>query len=227
MRKIGTLYIDCEDLEDIIIKLQASFKVEFQSDKIENKITIQQLADKLISKLNLKEGNECTSQIVFYKLKKDLIEKLHLKDKDLHPKTKLRDVFPIKGRRQAWKNSIEDFAIHVPRLSPPTYLILTLALFFIAPIIIIPTCSFVYGLILFAASCIGSKLANKFGKSLPTDDLGTLAKIISSENYLDSRKHLNNINTPEIKRHVYNMIIDWQPKEDRKLITMTTKLNYI
>lgn len=227
MHELKTLHIDSEDLEDILIRLQDSFKFEFIEGEVENLITIDQLADKVITRLDLQDSKECTSQIVFYKLREHLLDKLKNTDKELLPKTRLRDIFPRKGRKQLWKNVFLDFDIKMPNLTPPTYLVLILVLAFIASIIISFSYSFVFGLILIASSWIAWKLSYRFGKSFPVNDLGELAKKMSSENYLDSRKHLNSINVPEIKRLVFDMIVDWQSEEEQELIKMDTKLDYV
>ena len=227
MNELKTLHIDSEDLEDILGKLQDSFKFDFSDFEIENLITINQLADRVISKLDFQEGKECTSQIVFYKLRKHLIDNLKIDDTELLPKTRLRDLFQRKGRKQLWDNIFSGFYVKIPRLSPPGYLILILILFFIASVIVMFSSSFFIGLILFAASWIGWKLSDRYGKSFPAENLGELAKRISSETYIDSRKHKNTVNIPEIKRLVYDMIVDWQSEEDKKIISMNTQLDYV
>ena len=227
MKELETLNIDSEDFEDILGKLQDSFKFEFSDYEIENLITIDQLADRVISRLNYKEGEECTSQIVFYKLRKHLTDKLKISDKELLPKTRIRDLFQRKGRRQLWDDVFAEFYVKIPKLTPPGYVILTLILSFIASVIVMFSSNFIIGLLLFATSWIGWKLSNRYGKSFPVNDLGELAEKLSSENYIDSRKYKQTINIPEIKRLVYDMIVDWQSEEDKKIISMNTQLDYV
>ena len=227
MQELETLQIDSEDFGDILGKLEESFKFEFHESEIENLITIEQLADKVISRLDFQEGKECTSQIVFYKLRKHLIDKLKITEQELLPKTRLRDLFQRKGRRQLWDNVFADFYVKIPKLTPPGYLILTLILSFIASVIVMFSSNFIVGLVLFATSWIGWKLSNRYGKSFPVNDLGELAEKLSSENYIDSRKHKQTINIPEIKRLVYEMIADWQSEENKKIISMNTQLDYV
>jgi hypothetical protein len=227
MDKLETLHIDSEDFEDILIKLQDSFKFEFLDSEIENLITIDQLADRVISRLNYKEGKECTSQIVFYKLRKHLTDKLKKSDKELLPKTRLHDLFPRKGRRQKWESVFADFYIKIPQLTPPGYLILILILSFIASVILVFSYSSIIGLTAFAATLISWKISYRLGKSFPVKDLRDLAGKLSSENYIDSRRHKQTINIPEIKRLVYDMIVDWQSEEDKKTISMNTQLDYV
>lgn len=226
-QELETLKIDSEDMGEILINLQNSFKFQFLENEIENKMTIGQLADKVISKLNLQEGMECTSQVVFYKLKSHLIKKLEINNKVLSPKTKFREIFPQKGRKKLWKSVFSDFYLKIPDLTPPVSLILTLVLLIAISAIITLSYSKLYGIILFAVSCIGFILSFRFGKTFPVEDLAELVKKLSSENYLDSRRDLNTINTLEIRRLVFEMIVSWQSDEDKKLITMNTKLDYL
>ncbi len=60
------LKIESEDYADLLGRIEESFRIKFSFDEIRNYQSIQQIIDLVISKLDFKEGLECSNQIAFF-----------------------------------------------------------------------------------------------------------------------------------------------------------------
>ena len=226
MNNSTILDIALEDFEELIIKIEDSFEFRFSEGEIRNKITIDELAKIVISKIDLKEGIECSNQIVFFKLRKLLSERMKLEHSEITPDSKLKGVFPKKKRRNIWKQTFDQFELPAPELSPnTTFLIFTLLAALISFFFIFGE-NWIYGLSIFSTSVLAVSLMYKFGKSLPAETIGEFAQLIVEEKYLRVRKHLGSINKKEVREIIFATFTDWLEQEERDALNMNTMINF-
>ena len=98
-------HIDDEDFGDLIPQIENSFGFEFDYEEITNNMTIENFSELVISKMSMENGQECSTQIVFYRIRKALTEKLGIEKSIIKTKTELSSVFAKKNRINNWKNT--------------------------------------------------------------------------------------------------------------------------
>ena len=102
-------HIDDEDFGDLISQIENSFGIEFDYEEITNNMTIEKFSELVISKMTMENGQECSTQIVFYRIRKALTEKLGIEKSIINTKTELSSVFAKKNRINNWKNTFGEF----------------------------------------------------------------------------------------------------------------------
>jgi len=220
-------HIDVEDFEDLMFQLEISFDFKFELEEITNNMTIDELSELVISKINMENGQDCATQIAFYKIRKALTEKLGIKNNTINPKTQLETVFPKKNRIKNWKNLFGEFNYKEIDLQPSpipyTISILTtvISFFFLFG-------SYkLYAIPIFIFSIILTKLLSKYGKRFPSKNMGELIKRIVRFNYKNVRTEKGTINILETKNLIFHHLTDWLQPSEMENMNMNTKINYI
>lgn len=221
-----TLKIDSEDYEDLIVMMEKSFGIRFETDDVENNMSIDDLANLVIAKVGLEPGNECSTQIVFYRLRQLFMDKLGFDKHQIKTQTALKTIFPSEKRREKWYDVFNNVDLDIPGLLPPMWLIGSLGLCIPIAVIFLFASYWVYGSALLLASLSGIYIANKLGKTLPATTIGDLAKLIARHNYRKTRGHLNNINVNEVKTIIFDMMTDWLYQHEIEKVSMDTKICY-
>lgn len=219
-------HIDDEDFGDLISQIEQFFEIEFDYEDITNNITIEEFSELVISKMNMENGQECSNQIAFYRIRKALTEKLGIKKSVINTKTELNKVFPKKSRIKNWKHTFGELNYNginlQPRSIPYGISILTtiISFFFFFG------AYRVYAIPIFILSIITAKILVKYGKRFPAKTIGELTKEIVKNNYKSVRTEKGTINITEIKKLIFSQLTDWfDPKEVRNM-NMETKINY-
>jgi hypothetical protein len=220
-------HIDDEDFGDLILQIEKSFGFEFETEEIRNNMTIDEFCNLVISKMNMENGQECTTQITFYKLRKALSKKLGITKNSISPKTELETIFPKKNRISDWKKLFGELNYTGIELQPPlipyTISILTIILSFFFMFGNYK----IYAIALFLTSILLTKLLSKYGKRLPVKTLGQLTNKIVKHNYKNVRTEKGTINIMEIKNLIFHHLTDWLQPNEVENMDMNTKINYI
>ncbi|MDR2271052.1 MAG: hypothetical protein LBF27_09125 [Sphingobacterium sp.] len=61
--------VDPDDISDLLVKLEKSFDMKFESTELMHIFTFGELCDHITNKIQLAHSNDCTSQQAFYKLR--------------------------------------------------------------------------------------------------------------------------------------------------------------
>ncbi|WP_028873634.1 hypothetical protein [Psychroserpens burtonensis] len=222
-------HIDDEDFGDLILQIENSFGIEFDYEEITNNMTIEKFSELVISKMSMENGQECSTQIVFYRIRKALTEKLGVEKSIINTKTELNSVFAKKNRINNWKNTFGKFNYNGIKLQPSSIpygisiLTTKVSFFFFFG-------SYrIYAIPIFILSIITAKILVKYGKKIPAKNIGDLAKVIVKSNYKSVRTEKGTINISEIKKLIFIQLTDWlEPKEVKNMnMNMQTKINYI
>ncbi len=225
MKKI--CHIDDEDFVDLISRMEKSFGIEFDYEELTNYLTIEDFSELIISKMDMENGQECSTQIAFYRIRKALIEKLGIEKSIISPKTELNNLFPKKGRIKNWKHTFAELNYSGINLQPPSIpygisILTTIVSFFFF------FGSFrVYAILIFILSIVTSKILVKYGKRFPAKNIKELAKEIVRKNYKSVRTEKGTINITEIKKLIFIQLTEWLGPKEVKNMNMETKINYI
>jgi len=220
-------HIDDEDFGDLISQIENSFGIEFDYEEITNNMTIEKFSELVISKMSMENGQECSTQIVFYRIRKALTEKLGIEKSIINTKTELSSVFAKNNRIKSWKNTFGEFNYTGINLQPSSIpygisILTTIVSFFFF------FGSYrLYAIPIFILSIITAKILVKYGKRFPAKNIGELAKVIVKNNYKSVRTEKGTINITEIKKLIFIQLTDWLEPKEVKNMNMETKINYI
>ena len=220
-------HIDDEDFGDLISQIENSFGFEFDYEEITNNMTIENFSELVISKMSMENGQECSTQIVFYRIRKALTEKLGIEKSIINTKTELSSVFAKKNRINNWKNTFGEFNYNGINLQPSPFpygisILTTIVSFFFF------FGSYrIYAIPIFILSIITAKILVKYGKTFPAKNIGELTKEIVKNNYKSVRTEKGTINITEIKKLIFIQLTDWLEPKEVKNMNMETKINYI
>tara|TARA_B110000238_G_C15946791_1_gene361436 strand:- start:17 stop:697 length:681 start_codon:yes stop_codon:yes gene_type:complete len=223
----NTCHIDDEDFGDLISQIENSFGIEFDYEEITNNMTIEKFSELVISKMTMENGQECSTQIVFYRIRKALTEKLGIEKSIINTKTELSSVFAKKNRINNWKNTFGEFNYNGINLQPSPFpygisILTTIVSFFFF------FGSYrIYAIPIFILSIITAKILVKYGKTFPAKNIGELTKEIVKNNYKSVRTEKGTINITEIKKLIFIQLTDWLEPKEVKNMNMETKINYI
>jgi hypothetical protein len=221
------LKIDSEDFEDLLFQIENSFQVEFDFEEIHNNLSIKQIIDKVVTRLNLQEGTECSSQIVFFRLRQLISKKHRIKHSQISLETKLKEIFPFQDRRKSWCETFNDFDLKVPKLGPPMGVFLPAILTALISFFFIFGKNWIYGLSVFLISIIIIYLSSKFGKVLPCENLRELTTNIAKYDYRGTRTKVGTYNTKEINQTILKLFTDWLGEYEGRNVNLETKIDYI
>jgi acyl carrier protein len=198
------LNIESEDLEHMLLKIEESFNIRFETDELAHVKTYGEFCEAVKAKINLDHSDTCTTQQAFNKLRASLANSLELDREKVTPDTKLTEIFPRKTRKAQLKKLERELGFKLFLLRPPFFLtgllgitiLFSFILFFI---------DWKYGFGAFGLSIFGFWISNKIGNELDLNTVGELTEKITRENYLKSRTNSKTINKNELDK----LLEDW------------------
>lgn len=195
----GLYNTDPDDISDLLVKVEKSFQIEFKNNELRYISTFGELCDHIANKIQLEHSNECTSQQAFYKLRDAIASTLQIDHRTISTNSALIEVMPKQNRLSLVKK-LEDhlgFKLHI--LRPPYGISLTLSIVLVTSFVVL-FFNWQVGLAGLAFSNVGLWFANKIGNELEVQTVGQVAKKITRENYLKSRRDPNTFNKIEIEK---------------------------
>jgi acyl carrier protein len=193
-----TIKVESEDIEEILLKIEKSFNIKFTTEGLKNAKTFGDFNTIILSKINVENKNDCTSQQAFYKLRTAILTEKKI---DIKPDTQLADIFPRATRKQDIKTLEARLEMKLDILTPKTLIIRLLTLLVIISIIglfIRPNLG-VAGIIF---SIISFELAYKLGIEFPINSVGELSNRMVKMHYSQSRRNPLTANSEEIKAQI-------------------------
>ena len=191
--------VDPEDIEDILKKAEKSFDIKFIPNELAYVTNFGQLCDHIIDKIKVEETDGCTSQQAFYKLQDALSEVLNLEKKQITPQAQLQKFLGREARRKVVNQLEKRLGFKISILQPPAWLTLVLVVALFVSFFSI-FWNWKLGIPGLALSVIALMLANKFGKELNLKTVGAVAKKMSHEHYLKSRRNSKTVNKEELEK---------------------------
>lgn len=108
------------DTVEIVMAIEERFGIDIPNDEAENLFTTRDLIEFVYGKVrhNIADKRVCLSQRAFYRIRRQLQEKLDLSRDAVRPKTKWADIIPLEGRREIWADLTQSMNLttHAPTL---------------------------------------------------------------------------------------------------------------
>jgi hypothetical protein len=208
--------IDPEDVGDVLLKIERSFNIRFTDEDLTHVKTFGALCDLVVDKVKQVQGDSCTTQQAFYKLRNAINAKKPIEKCDLRPQTKLCELFPRDNRIEVVADLEAEMGLHMNLLRPKPGIVWA----FLAALVVFITVSVVYGVVGYAGAAIsiaGLILAGKFGKELKVKTLGDLSEKIAREHYLKCRRDASTVNRGEVADKVKELLADYLDVEPAAL----------
>jgi len=204
MKEFELKNTDPDDIEDLLVKVEKSFGIEFSENELVNVQTFGELCDHIKNKIQLDQKDDCTSQQAFYKLRNVLSSILKVDKDEIIPNTQLVDLLPRQLRKTKIKQIEQSLGFKLALLRPPHFVTNFLLLLLLGSIISL-FFSWQLGLSGIGLSIGGLWFAFKVGNELDLKTVGQVAEKMTRENYLKSRRNSKTFNEKEIER----VLIDW------------------
>jgi acyl carrier protein len=195
---------DSDDINDILIKVEKSFAIRFEKNELSEIRTFGELCDHIISKVNREEANDCTGQQAYYKLRNAIATTLQIDSKEITTSSVINEVLPRASRRSRTKQLERELGFKLNILRPPYWITGTLGIICIVSIVGL-FFDWKLGLFGILLSSVGIWLANNLGIETDLETVGEMAKKISQENYVASRRNPLTFN----KNEIHNILTDW------------------
>ncbi|MBK9993400.1 MAG: hypothetical protein WAS56_01950 [Saprospiraceae bacterium] len=196
--------VDKECIEDLLLKVEVSFDIQFIKGELYYIGTFGELCDHINNKIKLETVDDCTSQQAFYKLRNALSKTLQIETKTISVNHLLKELLPRRNRRSKITTLEENLGIKLNILRPPywvTRIILIAFLFSVVGLFF----NFQIGFAGLMCSIIGFWISIKIGNEFDLESVGQVAEKMCRENYLQSRRNPKTFNRSEIEK----VLIDW------------------
>jgi ABC-type multidrug transport system fused ATPase/permease subunit len=216
--------IDSEDMGDTLLKLEKSFGIKFAHNSFKDAKTFGDICQIIESQILFIGKDDCTLQQAFYKIREAIRLTGNPYRKNIEPKTKLEDVFPLSNRRQHVKQFEQALGFSVNILSMKTWLAIAILFGFIFSLIaFIFNWQFaVIGLLFFI---LFTWVASKFSKELNVSTVGHLTEKIVREHYSLARRNNGTVNKTDIVKIIQDVFIA-NHLLDRKHLTKDATLGW-
>lgn len=206
---------DVLDVEEVITDIEKSFNINFEENELGHIKTFGEFQDYVIQKMEGDENFDCTSQQIFYKLRKIISENFNFKSENINPKTSLNEIFPLNNRRQnvSKMQKLLNFSGNILILDNISQIVL-ISVFTIS--IVLFFFNFFNGAIIFVIGLLLSEFlkANTF----KVKNIKELSYLILKENYANSRSVAKTFNPHEIRNAIQDIFSDKLQIEKSKLI---------
>lgn len=196
---------DAEDVEDVLRIIEKSYNIKFAANEMATLKTFGEFSDHIISKINLEEKSDCSSQQAFYKLKSAITKVTDIPEKEITPSASLKKLFPVK-RRTIFALIEKELNLKLNAFTIPNLIILSLIVALLISIIAI-FFNWIYGVSGLILTLLFLKIMDKTTTQFSEDTIGGLVRKMILENYLQSRRNPNSYNKSEIKKNLEALFI--------------------
>jgi hypothetical protein len=220
---MGIYKLDNDELEnmgDLIPRIEKMYQFKFKDDEISKIKNYNDFCDLIVSKIDLENVENCSSQQAFYKLRKSIIACNLAEIIQINPETKLEAIFPRKDRLKRVRSLERNIGFKINMIHPPLALSVFLSSLAVASFVFL-FFDFKFGFLGLGIAILSLNLAKKFGKEMKIQSIRELVEKITQENYLKIRTNTNTINRKELKSVITNWIADHLDLEKEKLKTAT------
>ncbi|MFN3405361.1 MAG: hypothetical protein ACK40G_14770 [Cytophagaceae bacterium] len=218
LNKTNTIEFHDFDFEEFIKELEESFEIQFDDNDFKEVFNVGQFVEVICNKVNATVTNSCSSQIVYYKLRKVILEKLN---KSIHPKTNLYEIFPKDNKEEFWCMMSENLGLKLPGLLPPRWftVFITSPLFFmIFGSFLLLFFQFIIGAFIFVTSLILLKVSmmvsDRYFNDYPVDKIENLVTQVLIRNY--KKINQGRFDKREVENIIKEMLLDYSGMDKNK-----------
>jgi len=111
------------DLQEIVKSVETAFDVRFEKAEISNESTFEDLYNALACRLGTGAvtSDRCLTSIVFWRLRRAMIDVLDLPKNAITPSTPIEASIPALHRRRTWSDLSERLALRLPGMEYPSW----------------------------------------------------------------------------------------------------------
>ena len=202
------LKIDSEDLEDMLLKIEDSFDIRFETNELAHVKTYGEFCDAIKDKISLDHSEDCTTQQAFYKLREAITKSTDINRKEIIPTTTLAEIFPKKTRKNQIKILEMNLGFKLSILRPPYFVTGFLAILLLASFVML-FIYWQYGLIGLGLALGGFWISNKLGNELDVKAVRDLSNKMTREHYVKSRRNSKTMNKNEFDKILEDWFVDF------------------
>lgn len=188
--------IDPEEVEDAIKMAEETFGIKLIQKDLDGVNHFGEFCDTVIEKTGLPDAEGCTTQQAFYKLREAIVKTRHIAKTQLHPSSKLEDIFPKKTRSNDIRVVERYINLNLHLLKPALWVINSLFIGFGVACVMIFV-NWKAGLLAFMVDFLCLKMATYFAPEFAVTTLGQVAEKMALKHYRASRRKPGTINKKE------------------------------
>lgn len=196
--------IDSEEAGYLLLKIEKSFDIKFGNTELMHIKTFGELCDHIISKIQLDNSDDCTTQQAFYKLRDAIAILFSFDNKTITTNSTLNKFIPRQKRREKIRDLENYLGVQLKILRPPHWVTNTLLILLLVSIVGL-FFKWQFGLLGLCISFGGLWFSSKIGNELDVQTVGQLAEKMTRENYLKSRRNPKTYNKNEIEK----LLTEW------------------
>ena len=195
---------EIEDINYFLVNVEKSFGIKFAKNELVHIATYGELCDHIANKIQLDHSEGCTTQQAFYKLRNAISSIFNIDQKSITIDSQIIDILPRRNRR-AMTGKLEKYlGFKLNILRSPHSVSLTLFILVFVSLVGLYF-SWQIGVLGLIFSIGGLVVTNKIGIELEVQTVGELARKMTRENYLKSRRNSKTFNKNEIEK----VLTDW------------------
>lgn len=207
---------DPYDFNDVLAEIQKDFKFKFDKYELKDVTKFGELCDVIISKLNYKNCDECTSQHTFYRIRSFLVQNFGMDPQKIKPSSTLNEIFGKTGRHKKIKMLEHSLGIRIKILEPSRGLVIA-AIF----MLLVSVGTFLldrsFGLILFSLFVIFLTFVINDRSKFKFDTLSEAIYYVMEREYFFLRRDKSSVNPRELNLLMEKKILRILPSKLKKL----------
>ncbi len=199
--------VGVEDVGDVLELIEKKLNIRFGKTELADVKTFGELCDIILSKINLPQKDDCTSQQAFYKLRDAIVEQMAIDKARIRPETTLIELFSGNSRTKKIK-SIEKslgFKLNILRIRRSVILIIVLGFAITSLAMFI---NIIYGIISATLVLIYIAIKARKIKEFKVATIGEVVKMMEKDNYFKSRRNPGTINRKEVRKLLERFFLD-------------------
>jgi len=199
---------EIEDINELLAnKVEKSFDIKFGKTELNHISTFGELCDHIANKIQLEHSEDCTTQQAFYKLRNAISSKFKIDKKTISTDSQIIDFLPRWNRRSMITEIEKHLGFKLNILCPPHFVSMFLFILCLASFVGLYF-NWQIGILGLIISIGGLLVADKIGIELEVKTVGEIAKKMTRENYLKSRRNSKKFNKNEIEKVLIDLFIN-------------------
>lgn len=205
------------DSVELVMSVEDAFQISITEEDASKIRTVGEFYDVVLSKLAIKGINDeessrrCLTSAAFSRVRRAMVQVLHIDRRKITPKTELRDLLPRPKRRENWDLIKQAINLKIPKLSPNLSVLLIKFAILMAVGIASGLLQYlgIWGLTI--ASLIAALVMTRFmpalHTSLPASTVGALAEQVYLANVKQLSEESGGLNEREVWDALKKIII--------------------
>ena len=184
-----------------------SFALSFEELGLRNGMIFQELIDNISAKIGRTASNNCTSQIVFYKLRQIMTTEFGIDRDKISRNALMTDLFPKKTRKKMFKTITGKLNIELNYFIVSEWILFPCLAMFIYSLYLLFSYSY-FGILLLLPTCLILIVSHKVSRMIPMKTFAEFIDRITTDNLVKLQREEGTINPKEVKMTIIKIIDD-------------------